>query len=185
MGTFNEKIVQEAIYNLLVGIGEDPNREGLVETPSRVARMYKELCAKSIPEEKTTYLDKNFSSGKNELMIIQDIPLYSFCEHHIMPFHGKVHIGYNLDGKIIGLSKIYREVEYLSGGLHVQEDLNGKIFESFISSYEGIKLIVLIEAEHLCVAMRGIKKENSKFITIRKTENISADELDYFLKIVR
>ena len=185
MGTFNEKIVQEAIYNLLIGIGEDPNREGLVETPSRVARMYKELCAKVIPDDKTTYLDKTFSSGKNELMIIKDIPLYSFCEHHIMPFHGKVHIGYNLDGKIIGLSKIYREVEYLSGGLHVQEDLNNKIFESFTSLYDGIKLIVLIVAEHLCVAMRGTKKENSKFITMRKTENISAEELDYFLKMVR
>lgn len=185
MNKFNEKLVEEAIYELLLGIGEDPFREGLVETPKRVAKMYKELCAKEIPDGKSTYLDKVFTSGTNELIIVKDIPIYSFCEHHIMPFFGKVHIGYNMDGKIIGLSKVYREVDYLSGGLHVQEDLNSKIFDSFTSLYHNIKLIVLIEAEHMCVSMRGIKKENSHFVTIRKTENITNNELDYFLKVVR
>lgn len=184
MKVYNEELVKKAIRDLLIGIGEDPKREGLVETPDRVARMYKELCYKSLPDGKSTYLDRNFNSNKNELMIVKDIPFYSFCEHHIMPFFGKVHIAYNLKGKIIGLSKIYREIEYLSGGLHVQEELNNKIYNSFISLYDDIKLIVLMKAEHLCVSMRGIKKQNSSFITIKKTDNVTNEELEYFIKMV-
>ncbi len=184
MAEYNENLVKEAIEKLLIGIGEDITREGLVDTPDRVARMYKELCDKKIPN-KTTYLDRAFNHSEKELMVIKDIPFYSLCEHHIMPFFGKVHIGYKINGKIIGLSKIYREIDYLSSGLHVQEELTEKIFESFTSLYKDIKLIVLVTAEHLCVAMRGIKKRDSKFTTMRKTDNINNDELNYFLKIVQ
>ncbi|MDR1364309.1 MAG: GTP cyclohydrolase I [Oscillospiraceae bacterium] len=183
MKKFNLKLVEESIRNLLIGIGEDPTRDGLIDTPQRVAKMYKELCEKSA--DKTLHLNKTFSFKNDELIIIKDISFYSLCEHHIMPFIGKVHIAYKLDKEIIGLSKIYREIECLSKGLNIQENLNTKIFESFVSLYKDIKLIILIESEHLCVAMRGIKKENSKFITIRKTSNISDSELNFFLRIIR
>jgi len=157
----NADKVERAIRLFLEGIGEDPVREGLRDTPMRVAKMWTEFeaCREIKP---TTFTEGDY----NELIVIKDIPFYSFCEHHILPFFGKVHIGYIPKGnRILGLSKIPRIVDALSLKLNIQEHLTSQIADKIMYLIDPLGVAVLMEAEHLCMSMRGVKKPNTKTLT--------------------
>lgn len=158
-----EKICQ-AVRLFLLGIGEDPNREGLVDTPDRVARMCEEVYGGlgKTPEE---HLAKQFNSGSSDMVLVKDITFYSTCEHHLLPFYGKVHIGYIPDGKVVGLSKLARTVEVYARRPQIQEQLTGQIADALMTYLKPLGAMVMIEAEHTCMTMRGIKKPGSTTVT--------------------
>lgn len=161
--TDQEKI-REAVRLLLEGIGEDADREGLRETPDRIARMYGELCG-GMDADAGEVLSKTFTTGKTEMVLEKDIVFYSMCEHHILPFFGKVHIAYIPDGKVVGLSKLARCVEVYAKRLQLQERMTDQIAEAVMEHLSPKGVMVLTEAEHLCMTMRGIKKPGSKTVT--------------------
>jgi len=154
--------IQKLVKQVIIGVGENLERDGLKETPRRVAKAYQELLSgySQDPEATVKLFDSN---GFHELVTIGDIEFYSLCEHHMLPFFGKVHIGYVPNGQILGLSKFARIVEIYSKRLQTQENLTKQIFDLISKKASPKGLIVLIEAKHLCVSMRGIK--NSSFIT--------------------
>ena len=153
---------EQIIRDLLKCLGEDPDREGLKETPDRVSKMYGELLSGYNQDEKLIF--KTFSSrGYHEMVTVTNIDFYSLCEHHIVPFFGKVHVGYVPNGRVLGLSKFARLVEVYARRLQTQENLTKQITDSLENNLHPKGLIVHIEAEHLCVSMRGIKKKG--FIT--------------------
>lgn len=161
---FDKKKIEEAIKLLLEGIGEDVNREGLVDTPERVARMYEELCA-GMTQDPKEILSCTFSCDNDDIVIEKDITFYSTCEHHIMPFYGKVHIAYIPNGKVVGISKLARTVEVYARRLQIQEQMTNQIADA-ISEYLNAKgVLVMVEAEHMCMSARGIKKPGSKTIS--------------------
>lgn len=153
--------VREAITMLLKAIGEDPNREGLKETPDRVARMYEEICG-GMEQDAAVPLAKTFSSPSSEMVLQKDITFYSMCEHHILPFYGKAHIAYIPNGKVVGLSKLARTVEIFARRLQIQEKLTAQIADAIMENLGAKGVMVIIEAEHMCMTMRGIKKPGSK-----------------------
>ncbi|WP_336294777.1 GTP cyclohydrolase I FolE [Bartonella sp. CB169] len=158
--------VEAAIRTLLLWVGEDPKREGLLDTPKRVAKAYRELFSgygKSVEEILGTFFEE--VSGYNEAIIIKNIPFYSHCEHHMIPIVGKVYIGYLPDTKVIGLSKIARVVDVFSRRLQTQEAMTAQIANALEVHLKPRGVAVLIEAEHMCMAMRGIQKQGSKTIT--------------------
>ena len=156
--------VEQAIRLLLEGIGEDPDREGLAETPDRIARMYEEIYG-GMDEDAGKHLSKTFTVDSHEMVIEKDITFYSTCEHHLLPFYGKAHIAYIPDGKVVGLSKLARTVEVFARRLQLQEQLTGQIADALMEHMQPEGAIVMIEAEHMCMTMRGIKKPGSKTIT--------------------
>ncbi|MGF7185956.1 GTP cyclohydrolase I [Desulfitispora alkaliphila] len=157
--------IEEAVRMILESIGEDPNREGLVDTPKRVARMYEEIFC-GLKEEPKEHLDVVFTEGHEEMVLIKDIPLYSMCEHHLLPFYGKAHVAYiPRKGKITGLSKLARVVEGFSKRPQLQERLTTQIADSIMESLDPQGVIVVVEAEHMCMTMRGVKKPGSATIT--------------------
>ena len=161
---FEQKKIEEAVKLLLEGIGEDVNREGLKETPAREARMYQELCA-GMEQNPKEHLSRVFSCDNENVVIEKDITFYSTCEHHLMPFYGKVHIAYIPNGKVVGISKLARTVEVYARRLQIQEQMTNQIAEA-IEEYLGAKgVYVMVEAEHMCMSARGIKKPGSKTIT--------------------
>lgn len=160
----DKKKIEQAISLLLEGIGEDVNREGLKETPVRVARMYEEICG-GMYEEAGTHLQKRFHVENNEMVLEKDITFYSLCEHHLMPFFGKAHIAYIPDGEVAGLSKIPRTVEVFSRRLQLQEQLTAQIADALVEHLNPKGVMVMLEAEHLCMTMRGVKKPGSKTVT--------------------
>ena len=149
--------IENAVREILIAIGEDPEREGLQETPARVARMYEEVFA-GLEGSAEKHL-KLFNEGKNdEMVIVKDIPLYSMCEHHLLPFIGKAHIAYiPSDGKVLGLSKLARIVDFYSKRPQLQERLTSQIADFLETNLNPKGVAVLIEAEHLCMTMRGIR----------------------------
>ncbi|WP_019222616.1 GTP cyclohydrolase I FolE [Bartonella rattaustraliani] len=158
--------VEAAIRTLLLWVGEDPNREGLIDTPKRVAQAYGELFAgynKSVEEILGTVFEE--ISGYHEAIIVKNIPFYSHCEHHMIPIVGKAHIGYFPDTKIVGLSKIARVVDIFSRRLQTQEAMTAQIAYALEEYLKPRGLAVLIEAEHMCMAMRGIQKQGSTTVT--------------------
>ncbi|MCL2253574.1 MAG: GTP cyclohydrolase I FolE [Lachnospiraceae bacterium] len=159
----NNKI-EAAVRLLLEGIGEDPTREGLIETPARIARMYQEIFA-GMGEDAETYLRKTFVAPNNEMIVEKDIIFYSTCEHHMMPFFGKAHVAYIPDGRVVGLSKLARTVETFACRLQLQEQLTAEIAEALMVHLKPTGVMVMVEAEHLCLTMRGVKKPGSKTIT--------------------
>ena len=159
--------VREAVRLLLEGIGEDPAREGLLETPDRVARMYTELAG-GMDEHAGTHLSKTFSVAEGGLVIERDIPFYSLCEHHLLPFFGTVTIGYVPNGRVAGLSKLARTVEVFARRLQLQEQLTGQIADALMEHLDCQGAIVLIEAEHLCMTMRGVQKPGTKTTTLAR-----------------
>jgi GTP cyclohydrolase I len=163
---FSAPGVERAIYDLLIAIGEDPEREGLRETPARVARAYAESFG-GLYMTADEVLTTTFDAGHDELVIVRDIEMYSTCEHHLVPFHGHAHLGYipNENGRITGLSKLARLVEVFARRPQVQERLTSQIANSLVRILEPRGAIVVIEAEHLCMAMRGVRKPGSKTIT--------------------
>ncbi len=157
--------IKEAVKMIIEAIGEDPEREGLIETPDRIARMYEEIFS-GIDESAKKHLSKTFSVKNNDIVIEKDIPFYSMCEHHFLPFYGKVHIAYIPNGKVAGLSKLARTVEVYAKRPQLQERMTSDIADALKKYLDAQGVIVIIEAEHLCMNMRGIKKPGSKTKTL-------------------
>ncbi len=161
----NHEKVKEAVRMLLEGIGEDPGREGLLETPDRIARMYEEICG-GMNESAEEYLSKVFTVEHNEMVLEKDIVFYSLCEHHMMPFYGKAHVAYIPNGKVVGLSKLARTVEVYAKRLQIQEQMTGQIADAIMEYLAPQGVMVMVEAEHMCMTMRGVKKPGSKTVSI-------------------
>ncbi|HLN76201.1 MAG TPA: GTP cyclohydrolase I FolE [Nocardioidaceae bacterium] len=163
---FDQARAEAAVRELLIAVGEDPDREGLLETPARVARSYRELLSgmRLTPEE---VLTTTFDLGHDEMILVKDIELWSMCEHHLVPFTGVAHVGYipNDNGRITGLSKLARLVDVFARRPQVQERLTTQIADSLMAILEARGCIVVIEAEHLCMTMRGVRKPGSKTVT--------------------
>ena len=160
----DQKKVQEAIKLLLEGIGEDTDREGLKETPERIGRMYEEICG-GMDQDAGEHLSKVFSVDNNEMVLEKDITFYSMCEHHLMPFYGKAHVAYIPNGKVTGLSKLARTVDVYARRPQIQERLTVQIADALERALNPKGIMVMLEAEHTCMTMRGIKKPGSKTIT--------------------
>jgi GTP cyclohydrolase I len=158
--------IAKAVREILEAIGEDVDRDGLQDTPERVARMYAEICS-GLHDDPSTHLTVTFESSHDEMVMVRDIPLYSLCEHHLVPFLGKAHVAYipGKDGRITGLSKIARLVDGYSRRPQVQETLTVQIADAMESTLEPRGVMVVIEAEHLCMSMRGIQKSGSTTVT--------------------
>ena len=157
--------IENAVREILEAIGEDPNREGIQETPQRVARMYAEVFA-GLHRDINKDIKVFHGEGNDEMILIGDIPFYSMCEHHLLPFHGKAHVVYiPKDGKIFGLSKVARIVDTLSRKPQLQEKLTSEIADAIEKAVDARSVCVVLEAEHLCMTMRGIRKPGSKTVT--------------------
>ena len=161
----NQEKVKEAVRLLLEGIGENPDREGLIETPDRIARMYTEIFA-GMEQDAGEHLQKTFSVENSDLVLVKDITFQSMCEHHMMPFFGKAHVAYIPEGKVTGLSKIARTVEVYARRLQIQERMTGQIADAMMEHLAPKGVMVVLEAEHFCMTMRGIKKPGSITMTI-------------------
>lgn len=157
--------IREGVKLILEGIGEEVTREGLLETPDRIARMYEEIAG-GYEEDAKEHLKKRFHVTSQEMVVEKDIPFYSMCEHHMLPFYGKVHVAYLPQGEVVGLSKIARTVEVFAKRLQLQEQLTAQIADAFMEELHPAGVMVMIEAEHLCMTMRGIKKPGSKTSTV-------------------
>ncbi|MFJ4922280.1 GTP cyclohydrolase I FolE [Streptomyces sp. NPDC088725] len=166
IGVFDEKRAENAVRELLIAVGEDPDREGLRETPGRVARAYREIFAGlwQTPED---VLTTTFDLGHDEMVLVKDIEVMSSCEHHLVPFVGVAHVGYipSADGKITGLSKLARLVDVYARRPQVQERLTTQIAEALMKILDPRGVIVVIECEHMCMTMRGVRKPGAKTIT--------------------
>ncbi|MBX7112025.1 MAG: GTP cyclohydrolase I FolE [Dehalococcoidia bacterium] len=177
---------QRIVRDLLIAIGEDPDREGLRETPRRIASMYQELF-EGLRQDPVAVLSVGFEEGHDEMVILREIPFYSMCEHHFMPFHGEAHVGYLPDGRIVGLSKIARAVDIFARRPQVQERLTGQIADC-IEQVLGAKGVgVVIEAEHLCMTARGVRKPGSKMVTSAMRGRFRTDQntRQEFLGLIR
>lgn len=157
--------IEAGVRMILEGIGEDRNREGLRETPERIARMYEEIFAGSF-EDAGVHLQKTFSVSNNDIVLEKDIVFFSTCEHHMMPFYGKAHIAYIPDGKVVGLSKLARTVEVFARRLQIQEQMTGQIADAIMQHLKPKGVLVMVEAEHMCMTMRGVKKPGSRTLTL-------------------
>ena len=166
VGEYDQDRVEAAIRELLVAVGEDPDREGLRETPARVARAYREIFA-GLYQEPGDVLTTTFDIGHEEMVLVKDIEVYSTCEHHLVPFHGVAHVGYipDKDGRVTGLSKLARLVEVFARRPQVQERLTSQIADALVEHLSVRGVIVVIQAEHLCMSMRGIRKPGASTIT--------------------
>ncbi|HCX64634.1 MAG TPA: GTP cyclohydrolase I FolE [Eubacteriaceae bacterium] len=158
--------IQQAVRQILEAVGEDPDREGLTDTPKRIANMYEEIFS-GLHENPEKHLEIYFQQEQyEELVLVKDIPFYSVCEHHLVPFHGKAHVGYlPKDGKLTGLSKLARVVETVAKRPQLQERLTATVADTIQNELEPYGVIVVIEAEHMCMTMRGVKKPGSKTVT--------------------
>ena len=163
---FDEERAERAIRELLIACGEDPEREGLRDTPGRVARAYREMFA-GLYTDPDEVLSKTFDESHEELVLVTDIPMFSNCEHHLVPFHGVAHVGYipNEKGKVTGLSKLARLVDLYAKRPQVQERLTSQVADALVRRLDPRGVIVVVEAEHLCMAMRGIRKPGARTTT--------------------
>ncbi len=156
--------IEQAILSIIEAVGEDPAREGLAGTPNRVARMYKELFA-GLNEDPASYLEVHFTEQYDEMVVLRDIPFYSVCEHHLMPFMGKAHVAYLPDGKVVGLSKLARVVDAFARRPQVQERLTGQIANLLMEKLQARGVGVIIEAAHTCMTIRGVRKPGAVMVT--------------------
>ena len=165
-GSVDRERVRRAVRELLVAIGEDPDREGLVRTPSRVAEMYGDLFDEA-GEDPARFLTVTFAAEHDEMVMVRDIPFASLCEHHMVPFLGRAHVAYipSKDGRITGLSKLARVVDAVAGRLQVQERMTTQIADAIESALSPRGVLVVIEAEHLCMSMRGVRKPGAITVT--------------------
>jgi GTP cyclohydrolase I len=184
--------IEAAVREILAAIGEDPTRDGLVNTPSRVARMYAEVCA-GLHEDPDRHLQVTFDAGHDEMVMVRDIPLYSLCEHHLVPFLGKAHVAYipGTDGRITGLSKLARLVDAFAKRPQVQERLTGQIADEIERSLTPRGVLVVVEAEHLCMSMRGVRKPGASTVTsavrglFRENAATRAEAMDFIHRGIR
>ncbi len=156
--------IEEAVRTILQAVGEDPTREGLRDTPSRVARMYEELLG-GMGSDPAALMDVHFTEDYDEMVVLRDIPFYSICEHHLLPFMGKAHVAYLPNGKVVGLSKLARVVEAFARRPQVQERLTGQIADLIMNKLNAKGAGVIIEATHTCMTIRGVKKPGSVMVT--------------------
>jgi len=163
---FNEAKIRKAVSDIILAIGEDPRREGLVGTPERVAEMYAEIFG-GMHQDPKAELGVGFELGHREMVVLKDIPFYSMCEHHLLPFYGVAHVGYipNDDGRIVGISKLARVVEIIARRPQVQERMTTEIADAIDEGIKPAGVAVVVQGEHLCMVMRGIKKPGSNVIT--------------------
>ncbi|OEF98689.1 GTP cyclohydrolase I FolE [Desulfuribacillus alkaliarsenatis] len=165
MEKFDLNKIEKAVTMILEAVGEDVNREGLIDTPKRVAKMYKEIFA-GLHEDPSEHLNTIFSENHEELVIVKDIPFYSLCEHHLVPFFGVAHVAYiPTGGKVTGLSKLARVVEVVTKRPQLQERITTTVANTIVDKIKPLGVAVVIEAEHMCMTMRGVKKPGSKTIT--------------------
>jgi GTP cyclohydrolase I len=157
--------IQQAVRMILEAVGEDPDREGLLDTPKRVAKMYAEVFeGLKIDEEK--YFETVFSEDHEEMVLVKDIPFYSMCEHHLVPFFGKAHVAYvPRGGRVVGLSKLARAVDTVARRPQLQERITATVADAIVRKLDPHGVVVVVEAEHMCMTMRGVKKPGSKTIT--------------------
>ena len=178
--------IKQAVSLFLEGIGEDYSREGLLETPDRVARMCEEIYG-GLGYDASEYLSKQFTVDNNEMVMVKDITFYSTCEHHLLPFYGKAHIAYIPNGKVVGLSKLARTVEVYARRPQIQEQLTTQIADALEKNLHPLGIMVMISAEHTCMTMRGIKKPGSKTVTY-SVRGCFADDVNkqkMFLEMIR
>ncbi|MBB6444705.1 GTP cyclohydrolase I FolE [Bacillus benzoevorans] len=165
MSNVNRAQIEEAVRLIIEAIGEDPNREGLLDTPKRVAKMYEEVFS-GLNTDPRQYFNTVFSEDHEELVLVKDISFYSMCEHHLVPFFGKAHIAYiPRNGQVTGLSKLARAVEAVARRPQLQERITSTIANSIMETLEPFGVMVIVEAEHMCMTMRGVKKPGSKTVT--------------------
>ncbi|MBD1378618.1 GTP cyclohydrolase I FolE [Metabacillus arenae] len=165
MKKVNIEQIEQAVRQILEAVGEDPNREGLIDTPKRVAKMYAEVFA-GLNEDPKEHFQTIFGEDHEELVLVKDIPFYSMCEHHLVPFYGKAHVAYiPRGGKVTGLSKLARAVDAVAKRPQLQERITSTIADSILESLEPHGVMVIVEAEHMCMTMRGIKKPGAKTVT--------------------
>jgi GTP cyclohydrolase I len=162
----DQERIRAAVREILAAIGEDPEREGLRETPARVARMYAETCA-GLHDDPTHHLKVTFDAGHDEMIMVRDIALFSLCEHHLVPFFGRAHVAYipNTDGRVTGLSKLARLVDGFARRPQVQERLTTQVADALEQTLNPRGVLVVVEAEHLCMSMRGVRTPGSSTVT--------------------
>lgn len=178
--------IKQGIQLIIEGIGEDAGREGLLETPDRIARMYEEIFG-GIGQDAKEPLGKTFAAKDNRMVLEKDITFYSTCEHHFMPFYGKAHVAYIPDGQVVGLSKLARTVEIYAKRPQLQEQLTAQVADALMEYLKPKGVMVMIEAEHLCMTMRGVKKPGSKTMTFVCRGVFEEDErlLNQFFQMTR
>lgn len=165
MGQVDHGKIEAAVKMILEAVGENPDREGLLDTPKRVARMYEEIFS-GLHQDPKEYFKTVFGEEHEELVLVKDIPFYSVCEHHLVPFYGHAHVAYiPRNGRVTGLSKLARAVEAVSKRPQLQERITSTIAESIVESLDPHGVMVVVEAEHMCMTMRGVKKPGAKTIT--------------------
>ena len=184
--TVDQAGVRDAVRRIIEAIGEDPTREGLLDTPRRIAEMYEELFT-GLHEDPREVLSTSFQESHREMIILKNIPFYSLCEHHFLPFHGQAHVGYVPKGRIVGASKIARVVDILARRPQLQERLTGQVADAIAEGLSPDGVAVVIEAEHLCMTMRGVQKPGTTLITsaIRGAFRRRAVTRSEFLALVR
>lgn len=160
----DQERIERAVQEIIVGIGENPEREGLLETPRRIAEMYGELFA-GIDCDPRDVLAKSFEESHKEMVVLKDVPFYSLCEHHFLPFHGRAHVGYVPDGRVVGVSKLARAIDIVARRPQLQERLTSEIADAIMDGLSPDGVGVVIEAEHLCMTMRGVQKPGAVMIT--------------------
>jgi GTP cyclohydrolase I len=160
----DEERIRNAVTEILLAIGEDPNREGLIGTPRRIAEMYREVFG-GLQLDPREVMRVGFEEGHQEMIVLRDIPFYSMCEHHLLPFHGVVHIGYIPNGRVVGISKLARVVDIIARRPQLQERLTSQIADAIVDELGPQGVAVVVRAQHLCMTMRGIKKPGSHVVT--------------------
>jgi len=161
----DENKIKTAVRMIIEAMGEDPEREGLIETPDRIARMYKEIFS-GLYTNPGEHLKKTFTVDSDDIILEKDIQFYSMCEHHFVPFYGKAHVAYISNGKVAGLSKLARTVEVFAKRPQLQERLTSQVADAIMEHLNAKGVMVVIEAEHMCMTMRGVKKPGSKTVTV-------------------
>ena len=184
----DEAKIMTAVTSIIKAIGEDPRREGLLDTPKRIAEMYAELFM-GLDIDPREELTVGYEEGHREMVIVRDIPFYSMCEHHLLPFYGVAHIGYvpNIDGRVVGVSKLARVVEIISKRPQIQERMTTEIADAIMDGVKPDGVAVVVQAEHLCMIMRGIKKSGSAIITsaLRGTFRSKAETRTEFFSLLQ
>ncbi len=184
-GPMDKERIKAAVLEIIKAIGEDPEREGLRDTPRRIADMYTEVFS-GLYQDPIALLQTGFEEAHREMVVLKDIPFYSTCEHHFLPFHGRVHVGYIPNGRVVGVSKLARAVEVIARRPQLQERITSMVADSLMEGIAPAGAGVVVEAEHLCMTMRGIKKPGSKMLTsaMRGVFRDSAITRNEFLNLV-
>ena len=179
--------MHDAVKTILTTVGEDPTREGLRDTPERVAKSFEYLCSGYKQDPLEVVGDSVFHVDYDDMVVVRDIDFYSLCEHHLLPFYGKAHIAYLPDGKVVGLSKIPRLVDVFARRLQVQERLTQQIAQTLVDTLKPLGVAVVIEGFHLCIAMRGVEKQNA-WMTTSAMRGVFRDQMktrEEFLQLIR